>query len=532
MPLFIKALPKWLGLVAAFGLYGLIFYGLIVADGATYLRTYALVFISSGVLLLVSQYYVCLPYWQQSKRAEFLLATLLLLGIGIAFRSWFLLEYTPVDRLFSTNSDAQRGFRDGLMESKPAFAHVLPQIVGILLNLGLTLGEGLIFTVLMLWYQRGRQPLPLFSKRLGQWIQPSKTARLVLGHLMGWIAYLFLSNLFDFFRKTFYLPMELLLLVPTVAAFYLCLRSSFRFLSQNRLIVAVVSALGIGVISAITKGILFGIAVKAGWPPYLDGINVLANQADFRTISVAKLTGYGMARTLSSEAYPILISFIYGYALQAVRDQQKLRRLSEERQREIQRQQQLENEVTAAKLQTLRYQINPHFLFNSLNFLYAQALPLSENLSRATLLLSEIMRYGLQESETKVPLEHEVRHLQNFVDFNQLRFANRLQVQFTVEGSPAFRRIMPLLLITFVENAFKYGELHDPGFPLQINLRVDSETLSFFVRNKKRQGPKEESTGIGLDNIRRRLELAYPSRYTLNLHDQPQAYTAELQIQL
>jgi LytS/YehU family sensor histidine kinase len=211
----------------------------------------------------------------------------------------------------------------------------------------------------------------------------------------------------------------------------------------------------------------------------------------------------------------------------------QLATIESQRQQELINQQRIENELVTAKLQTLKYQINPHFLFNSLNFLYAQAIPLSDNLSRATMLLSEIMRYGLQQNdETKVALENEIKHLENFVEFNRLRFSNRLQIDFTIDGSTAFRRIMPLLLITFVENSFKYGELHDANNPLKIHLKIDSRILYFEVRNKKRNGPKENSTGIGLGNIKNRLDLAYPNNHSLEIIDEEQSFTTKLKIEL
>ncbi|MDP5120088.1 MAG: histidine kinase, partial [Spirosomaceae bacterium] len=255
---------------------------------------------------------------------------------------------------------------------------------------------------------------------------------------------------------------------------------------------------------------------------------------DFKSsMKTGYLVGFSFAKILAKEMYIILVSFIYGYARNVMQYKDRLATIESQRQQELIDQQRIENELVTAKLQTLKYQINPHFLFNSLNFLYAQSIPLSENLSRATMLLSEIMRYGLQQNdEAKVSLENEIKHLENFVEFNRLRFSNRLQISFEIEGSTSFRRIMPLLLITFVENAFKYGELHDASNPLKIYQKIDSKTLYFKVKNKKRNGPKENSTGIGLSNIKNRLDLAYPENHTLEIIDEEQFFTTKLEIQL
>jgi hypothetical protein len=362
-------------------------------------------------------------------------------------------------------------------------------------------------------------------------------------HLLGWGLYLILTTFGDYaFGSVFSWRVEGFMLLTTITVFYFNLKTSFQLLEEQRFVLAVVTTLALWLTVSMLKAVTFAVLVKAGvFPPYFDGADVIARlnekagpEGRSAYYNAGRITGYVLARILGQEAYPLLISFIYGYGRSTVRYQRRLRELTLQRQRERERQQELENEVTHARLQALKYQINPHFLFNSLNFLYAQALPLSDPLARGTLLLSEIMRYGLQENsdEAKVPLEQEVRHLQNFVAFNQLRFANRLHVRFTVEGNTAFRRIMPLLLITFVENAFKYGELHDAQYPLDIRLVVDTERLLFRVYNKKRSGPKEHSTGIGLDNIRKRLELAYPQRHTLTITDEPTTYTAELTITL
>lgn len=206
-----------------------------------------------------------------------------------------------------------------------------------------------------------------------------------------------------------------------------------------------------------------------------------------------------------------------------------------EQQKRVQEQQLrvAERSLMESNLAFLKSQINPHFLFNSLNFLYAQVYPHSENAAKGILLLSETMRYALQEDQQgKVMLTQEVEHLHNYIAINQLRFNNQLQVDFEVAGSLHFLLIIPLVLITFVENCFKHGELSDPAHPLTIQLTVVQNHLTFRTRNKKRDGPKEKSMGIGLVNTRRRLALLYADRYQLTTHDEPAYYTCILTIDL
>jgi hypothetical protein len=192
-----------------------------------------------------------------------------------------------------------------------------------------------------------------------------------------------------------------------------------------------------------------------------------------------------------------------------------------------------EKSLFEANLAFLKSQINPHFLFNSLNFLYAQVYPHSEPAAKGILLLADTMRYALHENIAgKVPLSQEVQHLHNYIAMNQLRYHQQLQVQFEVVGSDQFVLILPLVLITFVENCFKHGELADPAHPLRIELVLEPGRLTFQTHNRKRHGPKENRAGIGLANTRARLDLVYPGRHCLTITDAPDFYTCHLTLEL
>lgn len=220
-------------------------------------------------------------------------------------------------------------------------------------------------------------------------------------------------------------------------------------------------------------------------------------------------------------------SLVYAYAANTIRMQKQLR--EQEHQLRLQ-----ERSLLEADIAFLKSQINPHFLFNALNFLYSQVYPLSEPTAKSVLLLSDIMRYALNEGgeQGKVMLEKEVQHLRNYLALNQLRFGNQLQVQLEVEGSTQFLMILPLVLITFVENCFKHGELFDAANPLLMRLTVRENELRLYTRNRKRTGPIEHSTGIGLANTRRRLEAVYAGRHTLRIADEPDTYTTHLHLAL
>jgi sensor histidine kinase YesM len=234
-----------------------------------------------------------------------------------------------------------------------------------------------------------------------------------------------------------------------------------------------------------------------------------------------------LGESLYRGGYFLFPSFGYWFAQNALR----LEKQKREREHQLRV---AEKNLMEANIAFLKNQINPHFLFNSLNFLYAQVYPHSEPAAKGILLLSDIMRYALKEDDNhgKVMLEKEVQHLHNYLALNQLRFNQQLQIQLEIEGSLRFLMILPLVLITFVENCIKHGELSDAQNPLLIQLRTTNNQLYFRTHNKKRQGPKEKSTGIGLVNTRQRLDMAYPGKYDLTVTDADSQYTCVLIIEL
>ncbi len=181
--------------------------------------------------------------------------------------------------------------------------------------------------------------------------------------------------------------------------------------------------------------------------------------------------------------------------------------------------QKLQSDMAEAQLAHLKNQINPHFLYNTLSFLYAKSLPLSEALSSAIGKLSDMMRYSLEGAEINglVPLESELGHLKNYIEIHQLRFDNTLQVIFKVNGESASHQIAPLILITFVENTFKHGELNDPAEPARIQVDITARAIEFKADNKIAKGVINTARGIGLENIKSRLRYLYPDRYQLDI---------------
>lgn len=179
-------------------------------------------------------------------------------------------------------------------------------------------------------------------------------------------------------------------------------------------------------------------------------------------------------------------------------------------------------------------QINPHLLFNTLNFLYSTVSPLSEKASSAILLLSDTMRYALNPvgPDGKVLLIEEIEHLKNIVEINQIRYDHKLFLDFQVKGYSNELRIIPLLLLTLVENVFKYGNLSDDEYPARIHLETEGHTLHFLTSNQKRKSQLLGGHGIGISNVSKRLEAYYPGKYTLDVINNDVEFLIDLRLEL
>lgn len=192
----------------------------------------------------------------------------------------------------------------------------------------------------------------------------------------------------------------------------------------------------------------------------------------------------------------------------------------------------IEKEKFSAELGLLKAQINPHFLFNTLNSLYALTLKGSEQASKVVLRLSDLMHYMLYgASAHKVLLKDEIKYLENYISIEQMRFAERLELSFQYSGDIEGKLIAPLLLLPFIENAFKHGIEDNSGW-VTINLKVAGNRLFLKVENSCVAVPKYKSNGLGLSNVRRRLELTYPGNYELTINKTAAAFEAELELDI
>lgn len=193
----------------------------------------------------------------------------------------------------------------------------------------------------------------------------------------------------------------------------------------------------------------------------------------------------------------------------------------------------LKDEVVKAELSFLKSQINPHFLYNTLNYIYSLAIPVSDQLANAVLRLSDLMRYTLADSANgKVQLIKELEYIESYITLFKMRFEPVFYVDFKAIGVTDSDEIAPLLLIPFVENAFKHGVINDDKQPVKITLKSQKGKLDFEISNKINRAQKDYSSGIGLINIHRRLDLIYPDQHELLISNNGNIYKSTLTINL
>lgn len=265
----------------------------------------------------------------------------------------------------------------------------------------------------------------------------------------------------------------------------------------------------------------------------LPGFGIQLYSSDnFRSFLKAAVLGY-----VQYFSYAML----YFYAVQTFKNERQLRILQEEKLRHelensILKQQELKAQQDKLLLEYafLRSQVNPHFLHNTLNVLFSQAMEYSQDLADNISKLSRIMRYSMESVEyesDKVFVQKELDHLQLLIEINNIRFGNSKVIDYKIEGEAEDQMLPPLSIITVVENAFKYGDLKDPLHPLKIRVSLLPGQIYFYCRNKKRKNNIELSShNIGITNLSKRLDVAFKGKYKMEAADEEAFYTLELTV--
>ena len=196
----------------------------------------------------------------------------------------------------------------------------------------------------------------------------------------------------------------------------------------------------------------------------------------------------------------------------------------------------LQREKLAMELHALKAQLHPHFLFNTLNNLYSHIISDSRESGAIVLKLSDMLSYMLYECKAdKVRLEGEIRMLKNYMDLEKLRYGNRLDVSFQVTGVESGHVLAPLLLLPFVENAFKHGasqELEQAWISVSITVRANELSMKVINPVPLRAEPARKETGIGLANVKRRLNVLYPDAHSLKISQDEELFVVALKLPL
>ncbi len=193
----------------------------------------------------------------------------------------------------------------------------------------------------------------------------------------------------------------------------------------------------------------------------------------------------------------------------------------------------INQERVQAELAFLKSQLNPHFLFNTINDIYALTYQKSDEAPEALLKLSGILRYTLYEgTPDKAPLQKELDYLRDYLDLQRLGAKQQLYLDYSVEGDVAGVQIAPLLLIPFAENMVKHGVLDDPASPAHLRLCIENGHFKLDAVNAVRQQQKDQMGGIGLQNVQRRLELLYPRRHVFTVTEDKGLFHCSVNIQL
>ncbi|MBP3755751.1 MAG: histidine kinase [Prevotella sp.] len=193
----------------------------------------------------------------------------------------------------------------------------------------------------------------------------------------------------------------------------------------------------------------------------------------------------------------------------------------------------LKNKSLEQQLEYLKYQINPHFFMNTLNNIHALVDINPEQAKDTIVELSKLMRYVLYEgANSTVPLQHEVAFLNNYITLMKIRYTNKVEISVDVPTELPDKNVPPLLFITFVENAFKHGVSYQRDSFIQVKIMIEGDNLQFVCRNRKVEKADDQQGGVGLANVRQRLNLIYGDNHMLHISDDNDIYSVELTIPL
>lgn len=227
------------------------------------------------------------------------------------------------------------------------------------------------------------------------------------------------------------------------------------------------------------------------------------------------------------------LSTAYWFSISSAAKQRQLASLEHTRLRELAQQEVVKQDLLATENAFLRAQINSHFLFNTLSYLHASVHDLNQEVGKTILHLSSILRYSFSTTaDGKVSLADELNHISHIFNITRIKSSKPLQLEYSVTGTPGNQQIIPLILVTLAENMLKYADFRTINRPAKFICSINQNCLSIHITNSKRSAYSPFSSGIGMENLKKRLILAYHDHYTLDVVNSESNYQLKLIIPL
>lgn len=344
---------------------------------------------------------------------------------------------------------------------------------------------------------------------------------IIVLHLLAWIGFYFLPDLlFDAPSGDIDLIKRNLHFVLVVVFFYLnyFLFVPYLLLRKRQILFAVVLIFSVVFTYYVNDSVMKYVHNK-----YFERSAMVQNLTPKQKSNRMRRWEHRRAGENTGTAMFVLLGFLISTVLYETKewyDQEKKRK-------------EMEKEKLVSELSFLKSQVNPHFLFNSLNGIYALAIKKSDKTPDAVLQLSDLLRHMLYDADQgKVMLSKEVDYLKNYIQLQKMRLPENAVITFETEGPLSDFEIEPLLFIPFVENAFKHG-VDARGAEINIKLKVEGNKLRFQMSNRiSGAKSKDNASGIGLSNVKKRLELHYDGRYALHYGEDKGCFHVDLQLNL
>ncbi len=345
-----------------------------------------------------------------------------------------------------------------------------------------------------------------------------KQVFIILLHILAWAIYLFLPNItmeqeFDWARFVLRNKEIVLLVVYFYLNIYLVIP---KLLENKKLGWFITSTLALFTAYTIIQPAIDVVVLKNFFSETSGGFGEFRNRIIER--------GYHISmRGIFRNVGQIIFFFAVGTGWKVYQ-----RWRLEEKQKDL-----AQKERLAAELSLLKSQVSPHFLFNSLNSIYSLTVQQSESAPLAVVKLSELLRYMIYQANKEfVTLSEELNYIENFIELQKLRLASDMSINFEVDVQNKFAEIEPMLLIPIIENTFKHGISYKD--PSEIIIRIDDhdKRLNLHTSNRIFQKKKTESSGFGLENLKKRLILRYPGSYSLNIKEEGKQYIVDFSLKL